>query len=242
MNKQLYLVVLIFIIASCGVKERITNNLPLSSKSTKDVIYQVNSKENHTDWLSLRGKVRFSEKDQQFNLKTNIYCKKDSIIWISITGALGIEIIRAQLTTDSIYLINRINKTYLTQSISKTNAIINSGLDFYDVHDVVTYNLKIKDNSYKIKTDDLNFYLENNQYSYLISNQFLIKKIKIINKEGTAEIIFDNFKVEDNFPTQVDLKIKSKRNFDLTVNYSKIAYNKPKIIKFQIPEGYEKIN
>jgi len=242
MNKQLYLVVLIFIISSCGIKKRIPKTNSLSLKTTKEVIEKVNSKGVYPDWLSLKGKVRFLENDQQFNLKTNIYCKKDSIIWISITGALGIEIIRAQLTIDSIYLINRINKTCLAQSISKTNAIINSGLDFYDVQDVITYNLKIKNDSYKIKTDNLNFYLENNQYSYLISNQFLIKKIKIINRDCTTEIMFDNFKTEDNFPTQIDLKIKSKRNFDLTVNYSKIAYNQPKRIKFQIPEGYEKIN
>ena len=242
MNKQLYLVVSIFIISSCGIKKRIPKTNSLSLKTTKEVIEKVNSKGVYPDWLSLKGKVRFLENDQQFNLKTNIYCKKDSIIWISITGALGIEIIRAQLTIDSIYLINRINKTCLAQSISKTNAIINSGLDFYDVQDVITYNLKIKNDSYKIKTDNLNFYLENNQYSYLISNQFLIKKIKIINRDCTTEIMFDNFKTEDNFPTQIDLKIKSKRNFDLTVNYSKIAYNQPKRIKFQIPEGYEKIN
>ena len=255
MNKQLYLVVLIFIISACGVKKRIPKTNSLNLKNTKEVIEKVNSKRVYPDWLSLKGKVSFLEKDQRLSFSINIEHKKDSIIWASISAALGIEIIRLQLTPDSIYLINRTNRTYLIQPTSSIRENIISDFNFYDVQNIISYNLKIKkdtynqanpllDNydSYNIKNNKLNFFLENNNYSYLISNEFLIKQIKMSLGENTIEVIFDNFKKEDNYPRNMVLKIKSKKTVDLLVAYSKVTFNKPKKIKFQIPESYESIN
>ena len=241
MNKKRYLVILIFIITSCGIKKKVSNNFPLYLKNSKEFIEKVNSKSDYPDWLSLKGKVSFSENEKKLQFNTSIHHKKDSIIWISVTAVLGIEIIRAQLTPDSIYLINRINKTYLTQPISQIKKNIRLEFDFYDIQDIITYNLKVQDDKYKIKTDDMYFCLENNNYSYLISNQFLIKKAKIIDGNNIIEFVFDEFKTEDNFPRHIALKIKSKKTFDLSIDYSKVTFNKPKSIKFQIPDSYESI-
>ncbi|MBK6894893.1 MAG: DUF4292 domain-containing protein [Flavobacteriales bacterium] len=37
---------------------------------------------------------------------------RDSAVWVSITPALGIEVARALLTTDSLFLIDKIHDTY----------------------------------------------------------------------------------------------------------------------------------
>lgn len=241
MNKSIYLFILLGIITSCSIKKRVSNNLPLDLKTPKDFIEKINSKRDYPDWLSLKGKISFSENEKKLQFNTSIHHKKDSIIWISVTAALGIEIIRAQLTPDSIYLINRTNKTYLSQSISQIKKHITSDFNFYDIQDIITYNLKVQDDKYKIKIDDIYFSLENNNYSYLISNQFLIKQAKIIDGNNTIEFVFEKFKTEDNFPRYIALKIKSKKKFDLSIDYSKVIFNKPKKIKFQIPENYESI-
>ena len=56
--------------------------------------------------------------------------ENDSIIWISVTPALGIEAIRFMLTPDSIKYLNRLNSTYLSQPFTYINQLLNKTLDY----------------------------------------------------------------------------------------------------------------
>ena len=47
-------------------------------------------------------------------VSANLRIRKDSVIWLSISALLGIEVARIQITPDSLKLMNRINKTYWT--------------------------------------------------------------------------------------------------------------------------------
>lgn len=44
--------------------------------------------------------------------------RRDSTIWISASALMGIENVRALITQDSVFLINRMNQTYLAEPFS----------------------------------------------------------------------------------------------------------------------------
>ncbi|HAR20844.1 MAG TPA: DUF4292 domain-containing protein, partial [Cytophagales bacterium] len=46
----------------------------------------------------------------QFSSPLTIRIRKDSVIWISVNPALGIEVVRALITKDSIFVIDKIHK------------------------------------------------------------------------------------------------------------------------------------
>ena len=64
------------------------------------------------DYLSTKSKVTFQDKNTDISLTATIRIKQDSLIWMSLSPALGIEAVRGLITSDSIYIINRLNRTY----------------------------------------------------------------------------------------------------------------------------------
>lgn len=44
--------------------------------------------------------------------------KRDSTIWVSASAFMGIEMVRARITSDSIVLLNRFDKTYLAEPLN----------------------------------------------------------------------------------------------------------------------------
>ena len=126
MNKLLYLFVVAVFLGSCAIKKIATTDFSIPPKNTGELIKRVNSKNNYPQWLSLKGKAKITQKGQDVTVRLNIKNRKDSIIWISASGPFGIEIIRAQLTVDSIYVINRIKKTYLIKPAGEIRSFIKS--------------------------------------------------------------------------------------------------------------------
>jgi hypothetical protein len=44
--------------------------------------------------------------------------RRDSTVWLSVSALMGMESIRALITQDSVFMINRMNQTYLAESFS----------------------------------------------------------------------------------------------------------------------------
>lgn len=64
------------------------------------------------NYLSTKSKVNFQDKNTDISLTATIRIKQDSLIWMSLSPALGIEAVRGLITRDSIFIINRLNRTY----------------------------------------------------------------------------------------------------------------------------------
>jgi len=88
--------------------------------------------------LSLKYSADYDTSGKHTSFSGSIRIKKDRIIWISITPALGIELGRIQLTPDSIKFINRLNSEYF---VSDFNYIMNKyqiDFDFYDIQAILS--------------------------------------------------------------------------------------------------------
>ena len=241
MNKYIYIFIISGILTSCSIKKTIEKDFLKSSKTAKEIIEAVNAKNNYPDFLSLKGKMRFLKEDQEVPLNINIKHRKDSVIWISLSVALGIEIIRAQITPDSIYFINRTNKTYLIKHSSYIKELINLDLSFYDLQYLITANPKIINKKYKTESVGSQFSLYTDNYNYVISNKYRVQKININDEKNTIEFRFSDFKGVNNFPSNLFLKNTNQESVEIIINYSKVEFNNPKKIAFQIPNRYEKI-
>lgn len=44
--------------------------------------------------------------------------RNDSLVWISINADFGIEVLRAKVSNDSVWVINRLEKTYLAEPLN----------------------------------------------------------------------------------------------------------------------------
>jgi len=100
--------------------------------------------EHHMEWtplafnyLVIKSKINFKTQGNSNNLVANIRIKKDSLIWLSITPGMGIEVVRAIITPDSVKIINRLDNKYDAYSISYIKQTLGIEMDYYNLQNLI---------------------------------------------------------------------------------------------------------
>ena len=230
---------LLMIFSSCDIKKTTKIDFLAPPKNAKEVIERVNSKNFLTEWISLKGKINVIKEDQDVTLNINIKNRKDSLIWILLSAPFGIEIARAQLTPDSIYFVNRTNKTWFIKPASHISELLKSNISFKELQDMITANPRVRKLKYKFSSGE-KFVLEAPRTSYTISESYRVINASLSNSTTKVFYEFLNFD-EQNFPRKFRLKIESNESFEATLNYSKILLNTELKFPFKIPNSYAEV-
>jgi hypothetical protein len=139
----LFLISLVFIsiLSSCKSKKlaerRNLNEVVSTSKTTASdtffdyTLSSIKTKQLQFRSLTMRCKVFYDDGKMQQDFTANVRIKKDSIIWLSLTGIFGIEGARMIITQDSVFLLNKLTREYLVRPVSYLSQIIplSSGYD-----------------------------------------------------------------------------------------------------------------
>ena len=241
MNRiALYLFCIVFG-SSCVTKNVAEVDLSILPKNTKELIEKVNSSNKSPEWLMLKGRVMLMlEKDNEVSLGISIRVRKDSLIWASVTAPFGIELFRAVLTKDSVYYINRTNKTYFVKPIAHISKIIKTDIAFNEIQEMIMANPKVVKKKYSFDKTNDDFILSTQDYIYTISNFYRIRQGVLIYKENSLMYTYSNFSFENDFPEQIELIVKSasKNVYNLKLNYSKVVFDQEQQTPFKIPSSY----
>lgn len=239
MNRIFTILIISSLLYSCGIKKVHKVDFSALPKNDKELIDRVNAKNIYPEWLYLKGKINLKNNDQNVTLNISIKSRKDSIIWLNISAPFGVEVFRAQLTPDSIYFINRNNKTWFIKPSSQIKDYLKNEIYFDEFQQMVTASTRIAKEKYSFSKDE-QYTLNSQDFNYTISAFYRIINANIVEGEKNINYTFSNFN-ENNFPKEFNLKIKSKESFEVTLNYSKIEFNSKQIFSFKIPDSYVEI-
>ena len=68
------------------------------------------------EWLTANMAIQAEVNGQSYNdLSGQLRMRKDSLIWVNVTATMGVEVLRAKVSNDSVWLLNRLEKTYLAE-------------------------------------------------------------------------------------------------------------------------------
>lgn len=231
MNKLFFGIVLLAILSACHKKKIIkTINAPdyhpeVSKRQTRKLI---KAKEADFTFLNCKSKIEFSDGVDNFNASANIRVKKDSIIWVSITATLGIEAVRCLITTDSVYIINKLQKEYYCYSYQSLKKRLNFDINYNLIQSVLYGNTPFKvieqDSSYDcIDTSYTNtkqirgdIQIQN----YIKNNTLKLHKLDIGNiaTSDKISITYDDFRLLDidsffGFINKISLNYQNRNGF-----------------------------
>ena len=48
--------------------------------------------------------------------------RNDSLVWLTVTATMGVEVLRAKVSNDSVWLLNRLEKSYLSEPLDTVSA------------------------------------------------------------------------------------------------------------------------
>lgn len=242
MNKLFYLIISLFILNSCS-KKIINHNQYNLPKSDLEIIDQAYSNNPNYKHLNLKGIASIIIDDVETKFNINLKMIKDSVMWLSVRErVIGIELLRAKLTPDSLYLLNRLEKSFFIKSTSQFNDISTFYLNFDDFQYILFSNFTYPNSPYTYSIKNENYQLSSQNESYNFDNKFRLTEAKITNFEYLINISFMKYNNIDNFPREIALSILSKSNLDANIIYTKVDFNEYPSILFNIPNSYYEIH
>ena len=75
------------------------------------------------EWMTSNINIEAQGNGMSFDdLSGQIRMRNDSLLWLSVTATMGIEVLRAKVSNDSVWIINRLEKTYLAEPLDSLSA------------------------------------------------------------------------------------------------------------------------
>jgi hypothetical protein len=205
------------------------------------------------DCLVLKSKIDLKSKDNNVHVTANIRIKKDSIIWVSMTPGMGIEIIRSIITPDSVKIINRLDNKYDKYSISYLKETLGIDLNFYNLQNLLVGDLLlplkpqdlIQDDTLKGTWEVLQKSLVMTSTSTVDKSQKKVRRLYAENQnQKSIKAEYDDFTIADStlfHQTQKLVLVSNKDSSFIEANHQKIDFTSKDIsFPFSVPKKYEK--
>lgn len=129
----LFPVLILSLLASCKSKKEVParpiSKCRLDYKSAKTLASLL--EKNQAAYTTLNGKIKVSVvvDDKPTDFTVALRMRKDSIIWASISPALGIEVIRFVATKDTLKFIDRLHSRYFVGDYDTLGKMLNTEID-----------------------------------------------------------------------------------------------------------------
>ena len=139
------------------------------------------------EWLTANLSIQAEGNGMAYNdLSGQIRMRKDSIVWLNVTATMGVEVLRAKISNDSVWLLNRLEKTYLAEPLDSVSAQLGIPLTLPLVQILL---------------------LDNNQRLAPVENQTVQLKTFVMG-DLSAKIRYNNIRLDEK--TTFPLKITDK--------------------------------
>lgn len=94
---------LLLVATSCASRKKTVTPTPAKSYEWLISKFDIDVEGNGLSFDDLSGQLRM---------------RRDSLVWLSITAAMGVEVARVKVSTDSVWVINRLEKTYMAEPLA----------------------------------------------------------------------------------------------------------------------------
>lgn len=254
-------------LASCKTRRHIYKE-PIKEEGPDYLFQQLSGNELKFETFTAKFSIDYIHDKKKTEFKGQIRILKDSVIWVSFSPALGIEMARLMITNDSVKFMNRVDKTYFVGDYDFVNAFLETNIDFdilqsfiigndFQFYDKTKFKASIDGMEYRLSTlerSKLKKYVREketypkvyiqtiwlNPVSFKIT-RIMIKEIKKENKK--LDVYYSDFNQmeEQIFPQKLKFNLSAEDNFEVFVDYSRISLNENLNFPFRIPDKYQRI-
>jgi len=255
------------IINSCSFRRKVIKE-PILTKGIDYAFDNMKKNELLYNTLSLRfnANVRYDKKEHKISGQIRI--KKDSIIWMSLSPIIGIELARVLITPDSVKFINRMSNEYFVNNFDALNNMFKTAIDYNMLEAFLLGNdfRYYENDKFRISINNMQYLLSTvgrhklKKYSKQENTKVLLQDIWVspdiykitkmslndVEANKKLEAIYSDFaKTEDKqlFSQKVKIEISAEKKTTIEIKYNKVIIDDTTItFPFNIPANYRKIN
>lgn len=144
------------------------------------------------EWLTANMTIQAEGNGMVYNdLSGQLRMRKDSLVWLNVTATMGVEVLRAKVSNDSVWIVNRMEKTYLAEPLDSVSTQLGMPLNLPLVQTLL---------------------LDNNQGLPPVENQVVQLKTFVMG-ELSAKIRYNNIRLNEvtTFPLKITDKMERLR-------------------------------
>jgi hypothetical protein len=209
---------------------------------------------NHIDfqWFNAKMKVDYEDASgKNTDFTANMRIRRDSVIWIQLTGLLGIEGFRVMITKDSVKLMNKLEKEIQYRSIAYLQDITKLPFDFRTLQDLLVGNpIYFSNNISSFKQSENQLFVQSfgPLFKHLITldttnNNILHSKLDDadVARNRTADITFDDYEKKDGraFSKDRQMTVIDKSKLDIHMDFKQFEFDQPQTFPFSVPKNYK---
>ena len=211
--------------------------------------------------LSARMKLEFSGLQQEFSSRAQLKMIYNDRLQLSIQPLLGIEVFRIEVTTDSVKMLDRINKRYMVDSYDNLKGNMEIDFNFQNLQALFTnqmfvpgesnittshfrhFRMTQNDSSTELKLKDKNGVY----YTFMAGADEQLLSTNIENASNNQTLIwkYQNFNTVDKkqFPMKMTALLSEgdKTQGTVILTFSSPEIDSPLKTDFNIPSGYERV-
>jgi hypothetical protein len=221
----------------------------------KDMYAKINSNRIE-DFKTFKAKIKldYEGKDNKnVDATAHIRLQKDSLIWVSITGLLGIEGLRVMITPDSVKLMNKLDDYYSFRSIGYLQELTELPFDFQTLQDIIIGNPVYVDSnivSFKKNGTELQILSVGQLFRNLITlggdQRIYHCKLDDVDQllhSRTCDITYEEYEMASNgllISTKREIIVSERSRLDIKLKYKDFSFNETLTFPFKIPKNYKR--
>jgi hypothetical protein len=222
-----------------------------SNELKKEIFNRINS--NKIDFQYFSGKIKIDYNDSKgknVNANAFIRMKKDSIIWLSLTGPLNIEGYRVIVKPNEVVVMDKLEKTISNKSMAYLQDLIKLPVDFHTVQDLLLGNPVFFNDSivsFRNSGPSLLALSVGEFFKHLITidttdNRILHSKLDDVEdtRNRTCDISLSDYNNQQGrlFSNTREIIVTEKDKKEIKLDYKQVSFDEPQSFPFNIPKSY----
>lgn len=245
------LLVAILLLPACKSSRPATGRID-EKLSARAVLDRMVRNQVRAEWLDARARIGFAGDGTEASATANIKLRRDSVIWISVKK-FGFEVARAQVTKDSVYVVNRIDNEYTIAPLSYLAEKYRLPADYSMIEQLLLGNpiLWVRD-GWQSETEEGLYRLQakrgaEENHLWVSPGNFKLQRMEFRDEADgrRLDVKLDKYsrldsQTEFSYLREIELNSRETGPATVEIEYSQIEINVPTSIRFEIPAHYQR--
>ena len=252
---------MLLLLAGCRSSKQPVTGTGQGSMSREACFERLEEQMFQFETLSARLNVELRLPEKELSSRVELKLVRDSALQLSVQPFLGIELFRMELTTDSVKILDRMNKRYLAENYAKLQGETPIEFNFYNLQALFVNRLFLPGEQAVTKAAHRRFQWEaagsdalletqdrmDLRYQFRVDPEGKLLATHVQDANGQQGLFWEytDFRVfqKQLFPHQMVCELVSKGTSQGTIqlNYARMQLNGPLTMSFEIPAKYTRV-
>jgi hypothetical protein len=222
-----------------------------SARKVQALFARIDSNRIRFETFSAKVKVDYKDsKDKNLDFNAFIRMRKDSVVWVSVIAALGVEAFRVLIRPDSVIIMDKLEKTVKYTTVADLQRITQLPFDFMTLQQLIAGNPLYMDGelqSYREDEEKVSVFLAGSRFRHLLS--FLRPGLTLsrsqlddadLLRKRSANLEYEEYATLSGrtFPGIRRIRLSDQQTVDLRLEFRQVEFDTPQNYPFNIPRNY----